>query len=233
MPAPPSRKESQPLMAERPRLHAQPTYKPVPTSARPGTARQSTPKSGSSSSEENAFESHGRSLPLPHLFVNSREADDLFHSAGPRVLPRGAARLLEDGKYIRGHSVLVSCRGCVNLCALLFMILATLAIFLLWPLSEILKKKLWTPVYTGDYGTQFFNSSFNGRGLVDARTPDAARTIKGVNGETLTLVFSDEFEEDGRTFYPGDDPYFTAPSLHYWSTGDSEVWCRTRTIYPS
>jgi len=32
------------------------------------------------------------------------------------------------------------------------------------------------------------------------------------------LVFSDEFEVDGRSFYPGDDPYWEAPSLHYWGT---------------
>jgi hypothetical protein len=26
--------------------------------------------------------------------------------------------------------------------------------------------------------------------------------------QTLQLVFSDEFEMDGRSFYPGDDPYW-------------------------
>ncbi len=32
------------------------------------------------------------------------------------------------------------------------------------------------------------------------------------------LVFSDEFNVDGRTFYPGDDPYWEAADLHYWQT---------------
>jgi len=32
----------------------------------------------------------------------------------------------------------------------------------------------------------------------------------------LRLVFSDEFNLDGRTFYPGDDPYWGAENLHYW-----------------
>ncbi|KAG6880328.1 hypothetical protein C0992_011077 [Termitomyces sp. T32_za158] len=32
----------------------------------------------------------------------------------------------------------------------------------------------------------------------------------------LQLVFSDEFYVDGRTFYPGDDPYWEAVDLHYW-----------------
>lgn len=29
-------------------------------------------------------------------------------------------------------------------------------------------------------------------------------------------MFSDEFEQEGRSFYPGDDPYWEATDLHYW-----------------
>ncbi|KAJ7134394.1 glycoside hydrolase family 16 protein [Mycena epipterygia] len=36
------------------------------------------------------------------------------------------------------------------------------------------------------------------------------------------LIFSDEFNTDGRSFYPGDDPYWEAVDLHYWPTGDLE-----------
>jgi beta-glucanase (GH16 family) len=36
------------------------------------------------------------------------------------------------------------------------------------------------------------------------------------------LVFSDEFNTDGRTFWPGDDPFWEAENLHYWATGDLE-----------
>jgi hypothetical protein len=35
--------------------------------------------------------------------------------------------------------------------------------------------------------------------------------------------FSDEFNLDGRTFYSGDDPYWTAVDLWYGVTGDLEV----------
>lgn len=42
--------------------------------------------------------------------------------------------------------------------------------------------------------------------LIDPDTPQEARTKKGVDGEDLVLVFSDEFNTDGRSFYPGDDP---------------------------
>ena len=56
--------------------------------------------------------------------------------------------------------------------------------------------------------------------LVDPDTPDSAKTRTGFDGEEYELVFSDEFNVDGRTFYPGDDPYWEAVDLHYWPTGD-------------
>ena len=55
-------------------------------------------------------------------------------------------------------------------------------------------------------------------GLVDLDTPEEAYTVMGYNNvnQEFQLVFSDEFNEDGRTFYPGDDPYWEAVDLHYW-----------------
>jgi beta-glucanase (GH16 family) len=41
-------------------------------------------------------------------------------------------------------------------------------------------------------------------------------------GEQWQLVFSDEFNKNGRTFYPGDDPFWEAVDLHYWLTNDLE-----------
>ena len=45
----------------------------------------------------------------------------------------------------------------------------------------------------------------------------------------LKLVFSDEFNNDNRTFYPGDDPYWEAVDLHYWQTDDLK-WYDPTTI---
>jgi beta-glucanase (GH16 family) len=58
--------------------------------------------------------------------------------------------------------------------------------------------------------------------LIDADTPSSAMSRTGFDGETYTLAFSDEFNKDGRTFQPGDDPYWTAVDIHYWPTGDLE-----------
>ncbi|KAG6853424.1 hypothetical protein C0991_004537 [Blastosporella zonata] len=56
-------------------------------------------------------------------------------------------------------------------------------------------------------------------GLIDLQTPKEAYTKADyINGEEWVLVFSDEFNQDGRTFYPGDDPYWEAVDLHYWGT---------------
>jgi len=52
--------------------------------------------------------------------------------------------------------------------------------------------------------------------LIDRDTPTSAFTRTGSDGKTYDLVFSDEFNIDGRTFYPGDDPYWEAVDLHYW-----------------
>jgi len=77
--------------------------------------------------------------------------------------------------------------------------------------------------------------------LIDKDTPDDVKKITGMNGDDLELVFSDEFETDGRSFYPGkihhslficlllililvlgDDPWWEAVDLWYGVTGDLE-----------
>lgn len=58
--------------------------------------------------------------------------------------------------------------------------------------------------------------------LIDIDTPDQVRTRTGYDGHDYELVFSDEFNKDGRTFYPGDDPYWEAVDLWYGVTGDIE-----------
>jgi Beta-glucan synthesis-associated protein SKN1/KRE6/Sbg1 len=60
----------------------------------------------------------------------------------------------------------------------------------------------------------------NNIGLIDAATPQSAYTKPSFQDPTQNwdLVFSDEFNVDGRTFWPGDDPYWEAVDLDYWQT---------------
>ncbi|EFP91055.2 uncharacterized protein PGTG_17327 [Puccinia graminis f. sp. tritici CRL 75-36-700-3] len=60
------------------------------------------------------------------------------------------------------------------------------------------------------------------RELIDPDTPREARSRVGADGEEYELVFSDEFNVDGRTFWKGDDPFWEAADQHYWPTGDRE-----------
>lgn len=59
-------------------------------------------------------------------------------------------------------------------------------------------------------------------GLIDPDTPDHAMSKTGENGDEYELVFSDEFNDNNRTFYEGDDPYWTAQDLWYGATQDLE-----------
>lgn len=58
--------------------------------------------------------------------------------------------------------------------------------------------------------------------VIDPDTPDSVKTRKGDNGKQQTLVFSDEFNKPGRTFYDEDDPYFQAMDFWYGVTMDLE-----------
>lgn len=60
--------------------------------------------------------------------------------------------------------------------------------------------------------------------LIDPDTPRNVYSKPSWNDPSvdMQLVFSDEFNVDGRTFYPGDDPYWEAVDLHYWATNNLE-----------
>jgi beta-glucanase (GH16 family) len=58
--------------------------------------------------------------------------------------------------------------------------------------------------------------------MIDRDTPENVKSRVGFDGKTYNLIFSDEFEEDGRTFWPGDDPFWEAVDFHYWPTADYE-----------
>lgn len=68
--------------------------------------------------------------------------------------------------------------------------------------------------------------------LIDKDTPSGVYSRTGWDGKKYSLVFSDEFNRDGRTFWPGDDAWWEAVDLHYWPTGDLE-WYTPEAITTS
>ncbi|TFK50280.1 beta-glucan synthesis-associated [Heliocybe sulcata] len=116
-------------------------------------------------------------------------------------------------------------RGFANVGLLIVLILALLCLFIGYPVLSFVQDRYKAFAITD-------NTRVNGTGqvpvlfqmpeLVDPETPEDAKTRKGFDGYDYELVFSDEFNTDGRTFYPGDDPFWEAADIWYGSTMDQE-----------
>ena len=148
--------------------------------------------------------------------------------------------MIPDSTYIRGRV------RCFSSCGVIFNFLALFALaalsvfaFMGYPLlTYLLTEPKVVLQYRGAGPTVPFIKG--GRGLIDAYvrsssetslficfnsdTPQSMYRKTGVNGEDLRLVFSDEFNVDGRTFYPGEDPFWEAVDMHYFATGDLEYY---------
>ena len=62
------------------------------------------------------------------------------------------------------------------------------------------------------------------RGLIDEDTEEQYHTwTNPVDKSQYDLVFSDEFNKDGRTFWPGDDPFWEGGNFYYAATHDYEL----------
>ncbi|KIY48568.1 beta-glucan synthesis-associated protein KRE6 [Fistulina hepatica ATCC 64428] len=149
-----------------------------------------------------------------NLLVGYAEPDDYLHNPDPK----------RDRNFDAGGSVFTS-RGIMNLGCLALLCACLLALFLGYPVASYIVKKTETTTVTllglnasGEYPS--FTDKWR---LIDPDTPDDVKTRTGFkNDSEFTLVFSDEFNTDGRTFWPGDDPYWEAVDLHNWATDDLE-----------
>jgi beta-glucanase (GH16 family) len=150
------------------------------------------------------------------LSMSYREPDDVLHNPDPR----------RDRRSDSGGSVL-TVRGLANLGCLTILALGALMLFAGYPmLTHFTEKKADTQ---GGFNLGGINASGQipelpgNFGMVDKETPSEALTYKSFeDGEEMVLVFSDEFNVDDRTFYPGDDPFWEGVDLHYWGTNNLE-----------
>lgn len=118
-------------------------------------------------------------------------------------------------------------RGFLNILTLASLALGLIMLFLGYPVLIKIKD-----IYDHDNKGAFGLGGTNGSGqvpaldiasLIDADTPQSAlKWTSGYDKSSYHLVFSDEFETDGRTFWPGDDPFWEAVDLWYSGTGDFE-----------
>jgi hypothetical protein len=105
---------------------------------------------------------------------------------------------------------ITSWRGWANAITLLILLGAVIGIFALYPLISF----YYTDGSASGKNTSGYNlGGVNATGqfpvipglpsLIDPDTPPDLYTRTGFDGNEWTLVFSDEFNVDGRTFYPG------------------------------
>ncbi|KAF7320569.1 GH16 domain-containing protein [Mycena chlorophos] len=141
------------------------------------------------------------------------EADDALHDPNIGEKP-DARRSIWTGRGIRNI-------GCI---ALLGMVV--IGVFLGYPLASHFANKPHdqNAIANNTSAAPQALPNISNWAVIDEATPKEMHKIYSYADPTkeLQLVFSDEFEVEGRSFYPGDDPYWEAVDLHYWSTGDLE-----------
>ncbi|TFK37328.1 beta-glucan synthesis-associated protein [Crucibulum laeve] len=152
-----------------------------------------------------------------NLSINQPEADDELHNPDPR----------RDRKNDYGGHIFTS-RGLANLGCIIVLGVGLVALFAGYPLISHFTAH---PISTlGGFNLGGINAtgqipSMSGNwGLIDLDTPTDVYTKNSYYDpkQELQLIFSDEFNVDGRSFYPGDDPYWEAVDLHYWQTNNLE-----------
>ncbi|KAF1962965.1 beta-glucan synthesis-associated [Byssothecium circinans] len=149
------------------------------------------------------------------LYPEDVEKDDYLHNPDPNDKDRDCHVFTK--------------RGAVNLGALVVLMLGLLVVFIGYPVLTFVDKmnvEEKTPCTDNPMciaGKENMPLLKNIRtGLIDPTTPKSAMTRKSHDGSTQKLVFSDEFNDAGRTFYEGDDPYFQAVDIWYGATQDLE-----------
>ncbi|KAK0484903.1 glycoside hydrolase family 16 protein [Armillaria novae-zelandiae] len=148
-----------------------------------------------------------------NLSPNVEEPDDALH------LPT-----VRGGKMVEDADLSFSRRGIANVGCLTILCTGILMLFIGYPIMTYVQDQNTTTT-SSNLGVNASGQvpDIGNFGLIDADTPEDAYTFTSWrDGSEWQLVFSDEFETDGRTFYSGDDPYWEAVDLHYWSTNNME-----------
>ncbi|KAF8807739.1 glycoside hydrolase family 16 protein [Phlegmacium glaucopus] len=151
-----------------------------------------------------------------NLSPDFQEPDDYLHNPDPQ----------RDRRNDRGSHIFTY-RGLTNLGCLIVLCVALVTLFAGYPLISHFTSHPLSNLggfnLGGINGSGQVPSMPGNWGLIDLETPHNVYTKKAyTTNQDMQLVFSDEFNVDGRTFYPGDDPYWEAVDLHYWQTNNLE-----------
>lgn len=157
----------------------------------------------------------------------------LYAALGPEADDELHDPLLASSKQSKGRGK-PSWRGFFNIGCVSILLTALVTLFAGYPIISYYSTHHQTTKGAYNIGginaTGQIPSTMGNFGLIDADTPSSAYTKRSLEtGTDWQLVFSDEFNVDGRTFYPGDDPYWEAADLHYWQTNNLE-WYDPRAV---
>ncbi|KAH8730528.1 beta-glucan synthesis-associated protein SKN1 [Phaeosphaeriaceae sp. PMI808] len=150
------------------------------------------------------------------LFPEDVEKDDYLHNPDPNE------------KEKRDCDIFTR-RGMVNVGGLAFLALGILMLFIGYPILTFVDKLTKpevgpctnNPLCIQGKESEPLLQNLR-KGLIDPDTPESVKTRTSYDGKKQNLVFSDEFNKDGRTFYDGDDPFFQAVDIWYGATQDLE-----------
>ncbi|PGH14751.1 hypothetical protein AJ80_05795 [Polytolypa hystricis UAMH7299] len=149
------------------------------------------------------------------VFPEDVEKDDYLHNPDPND---------KDGRDCN----MCNKRGLMNGGGLLLLVLGVMTLFVIYPIINFVHNSGDPEAAGCEADPMCLNVEDvpllkNVRTtLVDPDTPESAKTIKAANGKEWKLVYSDEFNKDGRTFFNGDDPYLQAVDIWYGVTEDLE-----------
>lgn len=149
------------------------------------------------------------------LHIDEKEADDYLHNPDP-ILDAQKDRFCQKPDR----------HGWATLSALICLVLGALVLFIVYPILTFtgLTTEHTLVVQSVEVLSNYQYNTLSAirTSLVDPDTPASARNFTALDGSRWTLAFSDEFNKEGRTFYEGDDQFWTAPDIHYAATQDLE-----------
>jgi beta-glucanase (GH16 family) len=128
---------------------------------------------------------------------------------------------------------LLNPRSISNLGVLFLLVSCLLGLFIALPVVTYVQNSghsLFLDESSGGNTIDVPQGAIHTRSLIDPDTPNSVKTRVGYDSQNYNLVFSDEFNVDGRSFNPGDDPFWEAADLWYLNTGDIE-WYSSEQVY--
>lgn len=160
------------------------------------------------------------------LNMDEKENDDYLHNPNSEEEAKlDRRRMWDDLRYMNKKS-------CLGLVGILTLFCGAMAIFIVLPALTFTGYVdhtrepivVVTNLTTIQYLTQYKYPQLSAirTSLIDSDTPDTALKRKAKDGSSWELVFSDEFNAEGRSFYDGDDQFWTSPDFQYSATKDLE-----------